>query len=203
MIISVFTLWHIKKIDMTDHDSYLWHQVQQNNEHAFETIFGKHFAPLCNYAIGLIGNKSIAEDITEDCFLKLWQQRDTITVDTSLKAYLYRIVRNRCINFMEHEMVQDKYLKRKRYILYDKELKEPVYANSPHQNLVSKELELEIENALNALPVQCRKIFEMNRFEGLKYKEIAKKLDISITTVKTQMNRALTKLRLQLKDYLP
>lgn len=188
---------------MTDHDSYLWHQVQQNNEHAFEAIFRKHFTPLCNYAIGLIGNKSIAEDITEDCFLKLWQQRNTITIDTSLKAYLYRFVRNRCINFMEHEVVQDKYLKRKRYLLYDKELAEPVYEGSPFQNLVSRELEKEIEKSLQSLPEHCRQIFEMNRFEGLKYREIAKKLNISITTVKTQMNRALTKLRMQLKDYLP
>lgn len=188
---------------MTGQDSYLWHQVQQNDENAFEVIFRKHFVPLCNYAIGLIGNKSIAEDITEDCFVKLWQQRNTITIDTSLKAYLYRFVRNRCINFMEHEMVQDKYLKRKRYILYDKELHEPIYPDQPDQNLVSCELENEIEKALDTLPEQCRKIFELNRFDGLKYKEIAKKLNISITTVKTQMSRALTKMRLQLKDYLP
>lgn len=188
---------------MTHPDSYLWHQVKNDDEQAFESLFRKHFVPVCNYAIGILGNKSIAEDITEDCFLKLWQQRHALEINTSFRSYVTKAVRNRCINFLEHEMVQDKYLKRKRYVLYDNELKEPVYANNPHQNLVSKELENEIDNALQSLPVQCRKIFELNRFEGLKYKEIAKKLDISITTVKTQMSRALTKLRLQLKDYLP
>jgi RNA polymerase sigma-70 factor (ECF subfamily) len=82
-----------------------------------------------------------------------------------------------------------------------------VYLNTkseltPHETLVAEDIERDFKQALEELPVQCRKIFELSRFDGYKYQEIAEKLNISIKTVETQMSRALFKIRTQLKDHL-
>ena len=129
-------------------------------------------------------------------FWRLLEIRDGIKVHTSLKAYLYRSVYNECMNYLKHQKVKHAYQ------THTMNLEKNQYEDAAAQ-LQYRELEKKVKHAINNLPEQCRTIFQLSRFENLKYREIAAQLDLSVKTVETQMSRALKKLRIQLADYLP
>lgn len=129
-------------------------------------------------------------------FIGFWEKRENIQVDTSLKAYLYRSVRNAALNEIKRLKVRQLHANA---ILAEGE---PL-SHAPDQYAIKEELEIKIQEALQALPEQCRLIFKMSRFEDLKYQEIADQLNLSIKTVENQMGKALKIMRAQLKEYLP
>lgn len=181
----------------------LIHRLGQNEEEAFEILFRKYFSGLCLFAEHFVRNHDTAEEITEDFFCHLWDNCQTLSINTSLKGYLYRSIHNRCLNYLRNQKVRQQYLTDNQYFYTDDAIlgfagqdEEPV------SKLITGELETEINKAVNSLPDQCRAIFQMNRYENLTYVEIAGKLKLSVNTVKTQMARALQKLRDRLKDYL-
>jgi len=178
-------------------------QLRQGDIVAFENIFKSHYHNLCVYAWNLVGEKAAAEEIVSDFFLKLWENHKTIDIQISFKAYLYTSIYNNSLNYLEHLKVLQKYREHAMYVLNNKDLWRPVSTNYPLANLISKEIVGEIEQAIQDLPEHCREIFSLSRFEELSYEEIALRLGISINTVRTQMSRALQKLRLSLKQYLP
>lgn len=134
-----------------------------------------------------------AEDLVQQTFIKLWERRTQLDVAWSLKAYLYKTVHNACLNRIRSKQVQSKYLEFNALQL-----------NTMHTQPddTSPELTERLQKAMDLLPPQCRLIFELSRFEDLKYREIADQLGISIKTVETQMGKALRLMRLQLADYL-
>jgi RNA polymerase sigma-70 factor (ECF subfamily) len=145
----------------------------------------------------LVNSMSDAEDIVQESFYRIWKTRDSLQPDRPVDSYLFITVRNSCLNFLEHRKAVSRHAK----IMSD------VYTgssddNSSYELLVAKDLETEFNEALDKLPPECRRIFELSRFEGLKNTEIAARLDISIKTVENQMTRALYKIRLRLKPYL-
>jgi RNA polymerase sigma-70 factor (family 1) len=176
--------------------------LKEGSEEAFEAVFNKHFSKLCLYAEHYVRQKHIARDIVEDFFCDFWMNSSGIIIESNLPGYLYRSIHNRCLKYLRHEKIKQKHLESKRYVFTDAELLEPVSDDYPEATLISRELTEDIRNAVQSLPEECRKIFSMNRFENLTYSEISHKLGISINTVKTQMARALCKLRIKLKDYL-
>lgn len=138
-----------------------------------------------------------AEDIVQETFYRIWKNRIELDENKSIQSYLFTSIRNSCLNILQHKKTENQYAR----------LMATVYLNnldevSPHESLVAEDIEKDFHNALEKLPSQCRKIFELNRLDGLKYHEIAEKLNISTKTVETQMSRALVKIRLQLKDHL-
>lgn len=175
-------------------------KIKLGDEKAFEYIFKSYYALLCTYAFDLVKDDELAEDVVQEILIKVWENRGKIDIRTSLKAYLYRSVYNHCINSLKHIQViknlEDKYtedtlLNVDFVLLTDEEYTLDGY--------FYEGLELDIEEAIQSLPEQCRIIFQMSRFENLSYEEIARKLDISVNTVKTQMRRALEKLRTNIK----
>ena len=170
---------------------------------AFESLFKSHYHNLCIYAEDLVGEKAAAEEIVSDFFLKFWENHETIAIQISHKAYLYTCIYNNCLNYLRHIKVLQKYRDYAMYMIDNKDLWCPVSANYPLANLISQEIVCEIELAIQDLPEHCREIFSLSRFEELSYEEIAQRLEISINTVRTQMSRALQKLRTSLKEYLP
>lgn len=137
-----------------------------------------------------------AEDIVQEVFYKIWKNRKQLDENKSFATYLFSAVKNSAINHLEHRGHKDKYA----------EFMANIYLRQ-HQvdsidTLVAKDLEQDFNKALAHLPSECRKVFELSRFEGLKYQEIAVRLNISIKTVETQMSRALFKIRYDLKDHL-
>ena len=182
---------------MTSLESNLIENLQKGSNEAFEIIFKTYFSVLTKYAMTFVNTLQEAEDLVEDCFLWIWHKKESITIDSSLRAYLFTLVKHKCLDLKKKEQIKIKY---KNQILethkFDDHHEKP-------STLLVKELDEQINDEINKLPNQCRRIFKMNRFEGLKYKEIAEKLDISIATVKTQMSLALTKLKKAFRDYLP
>lgn len=161
---------------------------------AFDAVFRQWYAPLCRYACRLAdGDMDEAEDLVQQAFVKLWEYRGRLDVSWSLKAYLYKTVHNACLNRLRAGKVRSKYLDFNAQQLND--MYTPPDDTSP-------ELLERFQRAMEALPPQCRHIFELSRFETLKYREIADQLGISIKTVETQMGKALRLMRTQLADYL-
>lgn len=161
---------------------------------AFDAVFRQWYAPLCRYACRLAdGDMDEAEDLVQQAFVKLWEYRGRLDVSWSLKAYLYKTVHNACLNRLRAGKVRSKYLD------YNAQQLNDMY--TPPDD-TSPELLERFQRAMEALPPQCRHIFELSRFETLKYREIADQLGISIKTVETQMGKALRLMRTQLADYL-
>ncbi|MCA0237318.1 MAG: RNA polymerase sigma-70 factor [Bacteroidetes bacterium] len=175
-------------------DPTLLQAIQQGDESAFDALFRRYYEPLCHYAASLTdGDLDEAEDLVQQSFVKLWEQRATFEVQWSVKAYLYKMVHNRCLNRIRDAQTREKYK------VYNAAQLEQGYENDPG---AASELNERILQALDTLPTECRRIFELSRFEELKYREIADQLGISIKTVETQMGKALRLMRTELADYL-
>ncbi|MCD6013649.1 MAG: polymerase sigma-70 factor [Flavipsychrobacter sp.] len=161
----------------------------------FENVFKTHFKNLHAYACTIIRNEADAEEIVQNVFYKLWEKKEQINIEQSIAGYLYRSVYNECLNYLKHAKVKENY--RGAQIAATKDI------DNASDSLIIKELRVKIENAIRELPEQCRAIFQMSRFEGLRYREIAGKLGISEKTVENQMGKALKTLRMKLLEYLP
>lgn len=161
----------------------------------FDEIYLTYFDALHRYAYTLVRDEIIAEEMVHHMFWKVLEKPTGLQVHTSLKAYLYRSVYHECLNYLKHQKVKQAY---ESSYLGDDAQEE----NVAHQ-LQYRELVENLNHAINGLPEQCRTIFQLSRFENLKYAEIATQLGLSIKTVETQMSRALKKLRIKLADYLP
>jgi RNA polymerase sigma-70 factor (family 1) len=168
--------------------------LQKGDKSAFDTLFRAYYAPLCHYACTFTNHDmDEAEDVVQQVFVKFWEQSATLELQYSAKSYLYKMVYNRCLNRIRNAQVQEKY---KKYNALQLEKGHEI------QPVIADELSERIKNALQVLPTECRRVFEMSRFEELKYREIAEKLGISIKTVETQMGKALRLMRTELADYL-
>ena len=171
------------------------HQLDPD-EQELDSIFLKYYHVLNQYAFTLLNESVLAKEAVQQVFFKILQRAGPVMIHTSVKAYLYRAVNNECLNYIKHEKVKKGYEEYSaHYMKHNSE--------TPAGKLQLKELEEKIRQTINALPEQCRTIFQMSRFEELKYAEIAGQLGLSVKTVETQMGRALKKLRIQLADYLP
>ena len=164
-------------------------------EIVFERAFKEHFKALHAYAYTIIRDEDNAEEIVQNVFFKLWEKKEQIEEITSLKAYLYRAVYNDSLNLLKHTKVR---------AAYETYVKSGAgEGGTAIDTLSTKELQAKIDKALNELPEQCRTIFQMSRFEELKYREIAEQLNLSVKTVENQMGKALKVLREKLADCLP
>lgn len=173
-----------------------WNELKEGDITAFEMFFKTYYQPLCNYAYTFIQDKDEAEEIVQSAFLSVWEKRHSLDIKTSLKSYLYTMVRNTSLNVIKHEKIKQKYVGEALAV------NERSY-ESVTQSVLSSELEERIHLAMEALPEQCRLVFKLSRFEELKYAEIAAQLEISVKTVENHMGKALKIMREQLKDYLP
>ncbi|GAA4316489.1 RNA polymerase sigma-70 factor [Compostibacter hankyongensis] len=172
--------------------------LQEGNIYAYELIFRRYYVGLCGFAIRFVQEPEAAEEIVQGIFMKLWEKRETINIDTSLKSYLFRSTFNHCSNHLSHIKIRNNYISRIREsLLRDEYLSDPVM-----DSLAYKELNDKITAAIEELPASCRQIFKMSRFDGLKYAEIAAQLDISVKTIETQISRALIRLRRSLQEFL-
>lgn len=168
----------------------------QDDDAAFERFFKEHFYPLCTWCRYKFGfDEAVAKEVVHTAFIKLWKTRASISSDIPLKAYLHKIIINTGIDVLKRAKVKEKF---ERYMLQHSNA--ALTAHLPAIDL--KHLQADIEKAIAELPDQMRTVFELSRYEGLKYAEIAERLHISVNTVETQMARALKKLREKLAGYL-
>ena len=152
----------------------------------FEKLFNLHYSNLCAYA---------SEEVVQEVLFKLWTNRESIIITSSIQSYLFRAVRNASLNVLKHVNIREDYKAQHEYER-DDEL-------SSEDEMIVSELDQKIRVAIDQLPIERKKVFILSRYDGLKYKEIADKLNISVSTVENQMVKALKFLREELKDYLP
>ncbi len=185
-----------------ENDHLLFINVTKDSKSAYEKLFHNYYSKLCLFVYDLCKNKDLAEDIVQDFFLNIWNERGNIKIKTSVKSYFYQSVYNKTLNYISRERLHEKYVNNHREINLSKIISDYSYSNYPLANLLQKELENKITEIIDSLPSQCRKVFTFSRFENLKYEEISKKMNISINSVKTHMKNALQKLRNDLGEYL-
>lgn len=167
----------------------LFNRVRKDDPSAFESIFRKNFPALCSYSYRFVMNRQVAEEIVDDVFYNLWKNRKRIRITSSFHAYLATSVRNKSLDFLRKS-------KREKWnsALQDAEAI-PCDQSIAYEAMILDELHHRIDAAVDILPPQCRIIFQMSRQQNLKYKDIARKLNISIKTVDTQIGRALKHIR--------
>jgi RNA polymerase sigma-70 factor (ECF subfamily) len=176
-------------------DRALLDRIRQGEQSAFDTVFRAHYAPLVGLAEGMLRSRAVAEEIVQDVMLELWKRRESLAIEDSLRAYLFRSTRNRSLNHLRHLRVE-------REGAPHAALPDAAPATAP-STLVEEELNAALKEAMGALPERCREVFELSRVQGLRYAEIAAVLGISIKTVEGQMGKALRILRERLAPWLP
>jgi len=170
--------------------------LKEKGEFMFEQVFKSNFKGLHSYAYTILKDEMIAEEMVQNVFYKIWEKKENLFIQTSVTAYLYRSVYHESLNYLKHRKVKEAY---QSYAMHQMKNQ----SDNAEKKILLSELEQKLEKALNELPEQCRTIFQMSRYEELKYQEIADRLGISIKTVENQMGKALKQLRLKLADFLP
>ena len=177
---------------------------EQREETRFEDIYLSYFSKMKYFAKEYVISEEHAENIVQDVFVELWENKEMLNMHMNLIAYLFTTIKNKCLNHLRHKLVvqetasklQEEYTISLRMNLDSLE----AFDN----NLFSdQDIEKIISRALDTLSEKCRTIFIMSKIEGKKQKEIAQELNISINTIETQMGIAYKKLRIELKDYFP
>lgn len=171
------------------------HSIRSGDEQVFEKLFKDQYPILCGYARKYLDDVDQAEEIVQEMFFNFWQKREKMEINISIEAYLFRSVRNSCLNYLKHLKIREEYRMATNHEIRAKE-------QQVHDNVVTLELQERIDQVIDQLPPERKRIFKMSRYEELKYKEIAEKLNLSIKTVEAQMGKALKHLRLHLSDYL-
>lgn len=173
-------------------DARTFDAIRQDDRQAFGALFHEMYKPLVSHAFRFTREVATSENIVQDVFLKLWNQRHELVITTSMEHYLFRSVRNHCLNHLDKIKVRSEYLK----MMTERSSEDDYSAFYPEPDLLAK-----IEAAISNLPEKRQEIFRLAREEGLKYREIADKLDISVKTVEAQITQALKQLREALKKY--
>lgn len=183
-------------------DNNVIEYLKKGNESAFRYIFDKYYDYLCLIADSYLRDRFLSETIIGEIIYNLWEIKESVDIKYSLRSYLVRSVKNRCINYLQQEYVQRE-VSINQY--EDRAAIEELYfieSKHPLENLLEQELENKINEVISNLPTECRQVFRMSRFDNMKYEEIASTLGISVNTVKYHMKNALMKLRMELKDYV-
>lgn len=180
---------------MTGVEKELIVSIKEGNEKSFEILFKSWYKRLCVFAYGYTRQMETAEDLVKDLFVHFWNNRQKLEIKTSISGYLFRSVRNSCINYLKRDLQHRKTISLEEAEWLHLKVKEPFSEDYPFGDLMFRELEEQILNEIEKLPVARREIFKLSRFEGLSHKKIAEQLSISENTVKVQIYRALVELK--------
>ena len=182
------------KENCQSNNDFLLSAVQLGDLKAFDTLFRKYYPMLCAYGHRFVDLED-AEEIVEDSLLWIWENRETLVIESSLNSYLFKMVYRRALNKLAHIDATQRADTR-----FYEEMQEMLQDTDYYQ---VEELTKRIEEAVAALPESYREAFVMHRFRDMSYKEIAETLGVSPKTIDYRIQQALKQLRVDLKDYLP
>ena len=174
---------------MDNSERILLIQIQKSNKDVFKHIYLKYYDVLVRFAFGHLKSLDESKDVVQSVFLKFWQDRKSIKVSISLKSYLFKSVNNQCLNKLRDLRIRDK-----NHLLFANLLLADI-----SQEPENSDLQDEVHRALEQLPDQIKAVLRKRYFHQMKNGEIAEDLNISINTVKTQLQRGRDKLRVSLK----
>ena len=176
-------------------DFHIQKKIQDGDIREFERLFTKYYGPLCHHADKILNDMDTSEDLVQEFFYQFWKNKASFSPKLSLNAYLYQSIRNNALHHLEHLAVRKNYAEH-----FISEFRDRV-ATTGQTEAELNDLGEIIETTLKNLPDRCARIFRMNRFEGLKYREIALILSVSVKTVEAEMGKALQIFRKSLKEY--
>ncbi len=167
----------------------LLNEIKQGNNRALEFLFKNYYPRLYGYAIRFVCDPDAVNDIIQECYIKLWEKHQELRI-ISVSSLLFAMVRNGCLNYLKHHHIVEQY--KIEYLAKGEErLYHSDFSFDSDYKLLYDELEEQINLIIDKLPKRCRKVFLMSRFEGMKNKEIALELGISLTAVEKHIARAL------------
>lgn len=173
------------------------------DEETYISLFREYYVPLCAYSRRYVGRKDVAEEIVSDTFLKIWENRASIQINTSIKSYLFQAVYNNSLYYLrklKNEAILEDYFSN----TASENIAFSTLADEiPEESLVMDDINTRIEEAVGKLPDQQQKAFRLKRFDGRKNAEVAEIMGISVKTVEMHLAKATLTLRKNLKDYLP
>jgi RNA polymerase sigma-70 factor (ECF subfamily) len=179
---------------MNLNEQYQLRKIRRGDLDSFEKLFHKYYNGMKGYAESLVRKSEVAEEVVQDVFYNIWKNRDSLRINRSWHSYLFRSVFNNSMMYLRKARIE--------FPLEESSVPEPFeWDNDPSQLMQTGELSEVISRSLRRLPDRTREIFLLNRREGMKYREIADRLSISVKTVEAHMGRALKDLRESLKKY--
>lgn len=161
--------------------------LREGDEKAFEKIYLNYYKKTLYFITGLVKSEDDAKELTQEVFVKLWTNRETLDPERSVHSYMYTIARNAAFNFLKHKLVEINYM--------NEYAAQNIETETSDEILFAKEMALLIEMSVSKMPAQRRKIYQMSRKEGLSNEEIATRLQISKKTVENQLSLALRELK--------
>ncbi|MDN3669492.1 RNA polymerase sigma-70 factor [Echinicola jeungdonensis] len=173
-------------------DKLLIKEIQKRNREVFKALFHDYYPGLLKFAEGFVFDKEVCEDIVQNIFVYIWEQAEYLNITTSFKSYLYKAVKNRCLNYLRSLKIEDKH-----NLLYLE-----ASLNESPVDWEDSEIPQKIEMAIEGLPPKMAEIFRLKYMEEKSLREIATQLDVSENTIKTQLLRAKDKLRGILRESL-
>lgn len=187
---------------MTFNSKEIFLKTRNGDEKAFESLYRMYFPRLFSYTKKIVDDDSIAKDIIQNIFIKIWENPKILKVENP-EAFLFKIIKNASLNFLRHLKVIDNV----KIKVKEKYLGEELYyidfvGNEPVE-LIHQELQAKLNRVFNSLPPKSREVFALSRNEGLKNREIAEKLNISIKSVEKHISKALTAYRTNLAELIP
>jgi len=167
---------------MNPTEEIIWQQIRERNIPVFESYYKEHFKEFFLVAHKYVKSVPVAQEIVNDVFVKIWEDAGRIMIESSLKAYIYKAVVNRSINTLNKQQKEKE---------NQRELERLPVTYYEEKQIEANELKVQLYKAIDNLPDQCKKVFQLSRFEGLRQEEIANRLGISIKTVKNHITHAL------------
>lgn len=189
---------------MNVNDSLIIEKLREGDKTVFRSVFEQNYNMLYRFATQILHDACLAEEVADDVIVALWERREELTINVSLRTYLMQATKNRCIDllrtgYQRHEANFTSVTPEDNIEFLD-----AIFSDESHPMglLMQKEMEAQLMDSIDQLPRECRIVFEKSRFEQKKYKEIAEELHISINTVKYHIKNALDFLQKSMSGYL-
>ena len=176
----------------TYNDIQLVEKIKTNDQAAFQYVFRRYYQELCNFALKYLKVETASEEVVQEMFISIWEKRQKLRVQSSLKAYLFVSVKNRSLNYLNSKATQ---VSKKSHSTSADDPIQISDESSIENALRDEELQTLVHEAIQSLPARCQEIFRLNRLEGLSYQQVADHLKLSKKTVEAQMGIAFKKLR--------
>lgn len=176
-----------------DDELFIQKGLESNILVGFELLYKRYYQPLCSHVVKYVGSREVAEDIVSDVFFQCYANKTFFEIKSSYRLYLFKTVRNRAYNYLKWDLSR-------KADLNEASHKPALEEQQPDQISQFEELYQDVEDAVNKLPIERRKIYLMRKFEGKKYQEIAEELNLSVKTVDVQLTRANQFIRNLLKE---
>lgn len=176
--------------------------LRNGDEKAFTTFFSEYFYQICQFAVTYVKDDDVAKNLVQDAFVKLWENKESISEGSSIFSFLLTITKYDCLNYLKHQQVENKFRKRSEENQKRLELNYFALQQLEIDNIDYEKMMEIVEETINSLPPQCQQVFRLSRFGNHTNKEIADKLNIGVKAVEANITRALKIFRENLKDYV-